>query len=286
MIIDAHLHVWRPTPILPHPETVVSPYCDIPIELFQEYMAEHGIDRAVLVQPIYAGEDNSYVANCAAARPERFAAVCVVDPRVPGAPDRLTYWVQQHGCKGLRLRPRNPDEAILFGNPATYPLWERARELGIAINLLMKPKNLPAVTSLAERFASDATSGLPIIIDHMGSPDVQAGVNSAEFQTLLHLKRFPQVYVKVSGYYGYAQQPYPYPDCWDLFRALYDHFGPARLIWGSDFPHILLKTSYRRVLLLQERFYTYLTSQDLNLIMGENAARLYFASSLASAGSR
>ena len=35
-------------------------------------------------------------------------------------------------------------------------------------------------------------------------------------------------------------------------RAIYDRFGPARLVWGSDFPHILLKIGYRRALLLPQ----------------------------------
>src|SRR5262245_33785236 len=130
MIIDAHLHIWRADPAHPNPAgTTVSPVSDVPVELLNEYMAEHGVDRAVLVQPMYPGEDNSYVADCAAAQPERFAVVCVVDPRKEGAADRLEYWVRQRGCTGLRLRPRFPDEAACFGAPSTFPLWERARDL-------------------------------------------------------------------------------------------------------------------------------------------------------------
>src|SRR5439155_9485276 len=123
MIVDAHLHVWRAFAGYPQPAvTTVSPVSDVPVELFCEYMAEHGVDRAVLVQPLYPGEDNSYIADCAAARPDRFAAVCVVDPRRDGAADRLDYWVTHRGCKGLRLRPRVAAEEASFGDPATFPL--------------------------------------------------------------------------------------------------------------------------------------------------------------------
>ena len=61
-----------------------------------------------------------------------------------------------------------------------------------------------------------------------------------------------------------------------MVRAVYDAFGPDRLIWGSDFPHVLLKTGYRRSLLLLQRFYSYLPEKELDLIMGGNAARLYW----------
>ncbi|KAB2860468.1 MAG: amidohydrolase family protein, partial [Anaerolineae bacterium] len=55
-----------------------------------------------------------------------------------------------------------------------------------------------------------------------------------------------------------------------------DRYGAGRLIWGSDFPHVLLKTGYRRSLLMQERIFTYLSESDLRLMMGANAERLYW----------
>ncbi len=272
MIVDAHLHIWRSTPNYHSPgETIVSPFSDVPVELLSDYMEEHGVDRAVLVQPLYPGEDNSYVANCAATEPEKFAAVCVVDPRKPDAVDRLEYWVKQRGCKGLRLRPLMQGEGDIFGDPTTYPLWESAETLGVVINILAGPKHIPTIRDLAERF-----SGVQTSIDHMAHPNVDDGVQSAAFQSLLDLARFPHVFVKVTGYYYYSRQRYPYPDCWDLFRALYDCFGPSRLIWGSDFPHVLLATGYRRSIFMQERVYPFLSRDDLTLIMGQNAAGLYW----------
>ncbi len=251
---------------------MVSPLSDAPIELYRQYMDEYQIERAVLVQSTYTGEDNSYVADCAAADPDRFAAVCVVDPRTPGAADRLKTWVRERGCKGLRLRPRLPAESAIFGDPSTYPLWECADALGVIVSVFGNPEHLATVATLAERFPD-----VPILLDHMAHPDVAAGVSAATFQALLELARFPRICVKASGYYYYSRQPYPFRDCSDLFRALYDRFGPARLIWGSDFPHVLLKVGYRRNLLLQERAYPFLTQADLDLIMGENAAALYWS---------
>jgi L-fuconolactonase len=272
LIVDAHVHVWRAMRDYPTPTTTaVSPLSDVPVELLRQYMDEYGIDRSVLVQPQYPGEDNSYVADCAAADPARFAAVCVVNPINPGAADRLEYWVRERRCRGLRLRPRFPSEGVVFGSLATLPLWERAHALNIVISLLANPEHLPAVASLADQFPD-----VPIVLDHMAHPDVAAGPQAQAFQALLNLARYPHVYIKVSGYYYYSRQSYPYADCHALFRALYDCFGPTRLIWGSDFPHALLKVGYRRSVLLQQRVYPFLSQADLELIMGRNAERLYW----------
>ncbi len=274
MIVDAHLHVWRARPDHPEPaaSTSVSPCSDVPIELVKEYMAEHQVRRVILVQPLYPGEDNSYVADCVSADPDCFAAVCVVNPRKAQAAESLGYWGGERNCRGLRLRPLVPEETACFGDPSTFPLWEKARELGTVISLLIGADHLPTAASLAERFPEVA-----MVIDHMGQPNIGEGVGSPSFQALLDLSRYPQVFVKVSGYYYYSQQKYPYADCWDLFRALYARFGPRRLLWGSDFPHVLLHAGYRRTLLLQQRAYSFLTQEELGRIMGENAAELYWA---------
>jgi predicted TIM-barrel fold metal-dependent hydrolase len=251
--------------------TIVSPVDDVPAGLLDQYLEEHGVGRAVLVQPAFRGEDNAYVADVAAASADRFAAVCVVDPRRSDGPERLRFWTQDRGCKGLRLRPRIPGEAAAFGHPDTYPLWEYAGRLGLVISVFAGPQHVPAVDVLAARFPDVA-----LIVDHMALPAASDGVNALAFRELLALARHPRVFIKVSGYYYFSAEDYPYRDCWDLFRALYDAFGAARLVWGSDFPHVLLRTGYRRMLLLQERAYDFLTREELDRVMGGNAAALYW----------
>jgi predicted TIM-barrel fold metal-dependent hydrolase len=270
-MIDAHTHVWRATDESAGTKTIVSSTCDVPAELLDQYLTEYGVERAVLIQPAFMGEDNDYVAECAARLPQRFAAVCVVDPRHPSADDRLGYWVGERGCKGLRLRPRMSGEAEAFGSPHTYPLWESVRERGIVVSIYAGPEHLATLTALATRFPEVA-----IVVDHMAHPSAPLGADSQAFRNLLALARFPRVFIKVSAYYHFSEQAYPYPECWPLFRALYDGFGPSRLLWGSDFPHVLLRCGYRRSLLLQERAYAFLGRDELALVMGGNAAALYW----------
>ena len=271
MVIDAHAHVWRATEEPAGPKTIVSSTCDVPAELLDQYLTEHGVERAVLVQPAFLGEQNDYVADWAAKLPHRFAAVCVVDPGHPAAGDRLRYWVDERACTGLRLRPRLPGEAEAFGSPRTYPLWESIRERELVVSVYAGPEHLSTLATLAAHLPEVA-----IVVDHMAHPPARFGISSRAFRNLLTLARYPRVFIKVSGYYYFSEQPYPYRDCWPLFRALYDEFGPSRLVWGSDFPHVLLQSGYRRSLLLQERAYSFLTRDELALIMGGNAAALYW----------
>jgi predicted TIM-barrel fold metal-dependent hydrolase len=272
MLIDAHTHVWHPMPDYPDlGATIVSPLADVPIELLDQYLDEHGVERAVLVQPMYPGEDNSYVADCAAARPDRYAAVCVVDPDRPGAAERLEYWVSERGCRGLRLRPHFAAEGESFGDAKTFSLWRKAEALDVVVSLLAGPEHLATVAELAGRFPA-----VRIVLDHMAFPDAVAGVDAAAFRALLKLALFENVHVKVSGYHHFSRQPYPYADGAPLFRGVVEHFGAERLIWGSDFPHVLLKCGYRRALALHERVHADLDRTALARIQGENAERVYW----------
>ena len=269
MIVDAHLHVWRPAPKFPDPSaTVVSPLSDVPLQLLEQYMAEYGIDRAVIVQPLFPGEDNNYVADCAASRSARFASVCVVDPRKSDAVSRLKYWVRERGCRGLRLRPRVADEAGCFGEPSTFPIWELAQKDKIVISVLGDFSHLDAVAGLARRFPD-----VSIVLDHLAHP---TNVQPRVCEPLLTLCECPNVLLKISGFPNFSDEPYPYRGCIPLVREIYSRFGAQRMIWDSDFPHVLLQSGYSRALHWLVRTCDFLDATDLGLILGGNASRLYW----------
>ena len=271
MIVDSHLHVWRAAESeTTAVRTIVPPQTDVPIELARQTMAEHRVERAVLVQPVFRGEDNSYVAQCARDDPDKFAAVCVVDPRIPDAERRLAYWVNQ-GCRGLRLRPRIPAETAIFGDPATYPLWGAAQRLGVVVSLLASPEHVPMVGRLAERFPQ-----VPIVIDHLGHPNTSSEAAMSGFRPLLDLARHSQIYLKLSGFHHFSRERFPYSDCWPLVRAAYDQFGPERLLWGSDFPHVLVASSYARSMMVSDQALVDWSAADHESLMGANALRLYW----------
>jgi predicted TIM-barrel fold metal-dependent hydrolase len=274
MLVDSHLHVWRAWPgaaaNLAGVKPPVGPEVDVPVEDAAQLFAQHGVERGVLVQPIYPGEDNSYVVACARAEPERFAAVCVVDPRKADAAGRLADWVEQ-GCRGLRLRPKVADEGESFGDPATFALWQAAERLDVVVSVLSDPQHNAAIGELAERFAR-----VPIVVDHLGHPDVAAGVGAPGFQSLLALARRPNVWIKLSGFYHFSREAFPYRDCWPFIRAVYDAFGPGRLLWGSDYPHVTVRGGYRAAIDVLDEALSAWAETERRQVLGENALGLYW----------
>src|SRR5436309_895060 len=137
VIVDAHLHVWDetaagrdpgPMPVGYSPQSVAS------VELFLDYMDEAGVDRAVFVQPWFYHGDNTYMVRSAERFPDRFRAVCVVEPYGPDAPAALRH-PRARGPTGTRPRgprpgPRVPVRPSCVGTAEPLARWEPRADAG------------------------------------------------------------------------------------------------------------------------------------------------------------
>ena len=217
-------------------------------------MDDAGVDRAILVPPSWPGDDNTDSLEGARRWPDRFAVMGRFDPRAADASERLDRWP----CRGLRLRPAFAPETAFF---ESEPIWRKAADLGLVVSVLARADHVEAIGRMAARFPS-----VPVIVDHLAHPD------PALPAPVLELARHANVHVKPTGYYYYSKQGYPYDDCAGLFQSVYDRFGPDRMIWGSDFPHVLLKSGYGASL----RLFPTLTAAERELVLGGNAERLYW----------
>ncbi|MFS2293478.1 MAG: hypothetical protein FWJ90_12355 [Actinomadura sp.] len=82
MIVDAHLHVFRPASVHPRTVDALAPADrDAPVEDLLAVMAAASVDKAV---PVPLGPEDDYVAEAVAAHPGRFAAIAVAGHTPPG----------------------------------------------------------------------------------------------------------------------------------------------------------------------------------------------------------
>jgi predicted TIM-barrel fold metal-dependent hydrolase len=271
-IVDTHMHVWsldwETYPFSPPEATAKRPEESNTAEEVVEVMERHAVDFTVLVQVRYYGWDNRYLAECLRRSPGQFAAQGLIDPRDPGAPDRLTYWMREHGFSGVRLSPSYDQHAEWLDSRDSDPLWRRAEELGAIFNFLIREHQLPQLEAMAARFP-----GVPVIVDHMGYPDVNGDTAS-----LLRLARLPNVYVKVTEFYNHSKtREYPYADVLPTVRRVYDAFGPQRLMWGTGFVRgeNVGRIPYGKELELIREHVPFFTEEDKEWILGRTARTLW-----------
>ena len=131
----------------------------------------------------------------------------------------------------------------------------RAAALGLPVDLL---KLLPHVAEIARQHP-----GVTLIIDHLGHPPSETWERDLE-----RAAACPNVYCKLSGLTMF-DDPRPY-----VHRAL-SLFGPARLMFGSDWPNGLPQHTWKSALAV---FTQAIGAQPIEVreqLLGGTAARVY-----------
>jgi predicted TIM-barrel fold metal-dependent hydrolase len=264
LVIDSHLHVWSDdTKTYPREETPFP----APPELLLEYMDEAGVDRCVFVLSNHYGYDNRYLVDTLQAYGGRFAGVGAVDPRGPQVGERLAALVDA-GVYSVRIRGMR--ETDLFCQPESEPLWRAAGELGVSICVLCGPEQIGRVTPMVERHPE-----VTVVIDHFAGITVDQGMASAPFRTLMGLAHWPNIYLKLSGLHYWGDR-YPFPRAQEHLKAGFQAFGPGRLMWGTDWPHIMFGYGYVRCANFVRRELDWLSEADAEQVMGGTARRLWW----------
>jgi len=95
---------------------------------------------------------------------------------------------------------------------------------------------------LAERWDLFTSLPTPVVVDHMGRPDVRKPVDGPEFGLFLRLMaEHPQFWAKVSGAERLTVSGPPgYDDVLPFHRRVVETF-PDRVLFGTDWPHPNLK---------------------------------------------
>lgn len=203
------------------------------VETLIAQMDEAGVDKAAVVHSSTTyGFDNSYVVDACNRYPDRLIAVGSVDVLAPDAPQVIRDWVDR-GLAGLRVFTGGSTkefDASELDDPRAYPAWELLGELGLTMCIQTGPVGLPAVVSLAKRFPQ-----VPIILDHLGRPDVTDGPPYAAAQSLWDLAPVETIYLKLTPrIMGDSTKSDATPE--SLFPKIVETFGADRLAWGSNYP--------------------------------------------------
>nr|WP_086491424.1 amidohydrolase family protein [Novosphingobium panipatense] len=203
------------------------------VETLIASMDEAGVAKAAVVHSSTTyGFDNSYVVDACNRYADRLIAVGSVDVLAPDAVETIRSWVDK-GLKGLRVftggstKEFDPSE---LDDPRAYPAWELLGDLGLTMCIQTGPVGLAAVTALASRFPN-----VPIILDHLGRPDVTDGAPYANAQSLFDLAPIESIYLKLTPrIMGDSTKGEATPET--LFPKLVEVFGAQRMAWGSNYP--------------------------------------------------
>lgn len=233
-------------------------------------MDEAGVAKAAIVQSSTCyGFDNSYVADAVAAYPDRFTGVFSVDVMAADAPERIRHWVDRK-LTGLRLFTAGSTitgQAPGLGDPASFPAWDCAAELGLPVCVQMRTAGLPQLQVLLDRYPT-----LPIIIDHLLAVPLEDGPPYHEAEALYRLSAHPNIHLKLTPVIlRNARAGMATPET--FFPQVFAEFGASRIAWGSNFP--ASPGTLKDLLEDSQQALAWASSTDLEWVFSKTAEALY-----------
>jgi len=191
-----------------------------------------GIERAVLVQPSVYGTDNRAMLDALQQDPIRLRGVAVV-PFDISADDAKTLHAQ--GVRGVRCNIVDlKDGKGRLPLDGLRQLAHTIRPMGWHIEFLMHVNEFDDL----DRQLGDL--GVPLVFGHLGYVPAELG-STPGFHGLLELAHTDKAWIKLTAPYRLTREPFPYgstASCADLLLREV----PNRLVWGSDWPHVFIKS--------------------------------------------
>ncbi len=273
--IDAHHHFWR---IARGDYDWLTPGMGAP--LYRDYtpddLAPHlhaaGIAHTVVVQAAATEAETAFLLDLAARTPFVAGVVGWLDMEDPAFGTKLDALMRRPKFVGLRPMLQDLEDDAYITRPAVLANLGTLARRNVPFDILVHPRHLRHVAAML-----DHVPDLRAVVDHIAKPAIASGAFEGWAADLAAVAVCPGVHCKLSGMVTEAHHRDWTPA--DL-KPYVDHaltvFGPARSMFGSDWPVCLQAAPYARVVAtLRELLDTSLTQTERDEIFGANAARFY-----------
>ena len=272
--VDAHCHVFGPGAEFPFaPERKYTP-CDAGKEQLFALRDHLGVSRNVIVQATCHGADNRAMVDVVRSSRGRARGIATVRPDVSEVELRE---LDAAGVRGVRFNfVRRLVDAAPTEELAT--IAAKIAPLGWHAVVYFEAADL---AELEDFFGSLPT---PLVVDHMGRPDVTRPVDGPEFGRFLRFVERHDVWVKVScperltvtGPPAVDGETDAYRDVVPFARRVVAEF-PERVLWGTDWPHPNLTDHMPDDGLLVDHLpHVAVTPQQRQKLLVDNPMRLYW----------
>ncbi|MEP7384714.1 MAG: amidohydrolase family protein [Gemmatimonadota bacterium] len=284
-VVDSHVHLWDPTrlsypwlgalPPLARP-FVPEDYPPFEVEKTPEHAVADGtVDAIVVVEAnclATQGEvEVSFIERCAEHEPRIAGTIAFVDvldeKRRRDILERLRRVAR---VRGVRHNIKGRAEGFA-SQPAFVAGVGEAGRLGFTFDLRCTADQLPEVIALVQQCPTTH-----FVVDHCAKPAIRLGAFSTWAEDVAQLALHDNVSCKLSGLLTEAG-----PSLSDeaILLPYAEHalacFGPARLMYGSDWPFCILGGGLSRWRAFVDRFTSSWSLDERDAFYCGNAIRIY-----------
>lgn len=272
MTIDAHQHFWhfdagRDTWITDDMAVLRRDF--LPADL-EPVLAQNGVDGCVAVQAAQSEEETMFLVRMAQTYDIVKGVVGWVDLQAETLPDRLSALSHYPELKGYR-HVAQAEPVDFLNRPAVVQGIRRLAEFGMTYDILIYPTQLKAALHLVR-----SVPDVNFVIDHLAKPSIKTRDISRWSNFMAEIAKCKNVSCKVSGMVTEADwQDWGKKDFFPYLDVVFDHFGPDRLLFGSDWPVCLVAANYTQVKTLLEEYVAPWGEEVREKVFGGNAIAFY-----------
>lgn len=278
MKIDAHQHYWQPVRgdydwMPPDNATLNRPY--LPHDLAPA-LKRHRIHGTVLVQAAATVAETEYMLGLADATPSIKGVVGWINFEDPSQLDTLTRLAQHPKFLGVRPVIQDiPDVGWMLRDDVQWA-YHAIIDLNLTFDALGFPQHLANFHTLLTRYPM-----MRVVIDHVMKPQISNAMTGEDAFTdwaagITRLAEDTLAFCKFSGLVTEAQDGWQINDLRPFAHHVLAAFGPARVMWGSDWPVCRLQAEYDHWHDVAQALTAHLTDAERADVFGGSAKRFYY----------
>ncbi len=276
-IVDAHHHLWdlgvRDQDWITGP--VLAPLRrDFLLGDYRPVAQAHGVAASVVVQTVTVPGETPELLALAGASDLIAGVVGWIDLTVPDVADRIAALKERPGggkLVGLRHQVQSEPDPDWLTQPDVLRGLTAVAQAGLVYDLVITAGQLGQATR-----AAASVPDLVFVLDHLGKPPIASGHTEPWARDLRGLAALPNTSAKLSGLVTEADwhrwqvaalRPYA--------EIALDAFGPARMMFGSDWPVCTLAASYPDVLAAAHDLTAELSPAERQAVFADTATSVY-----------
>jgi L-fuconolactonase len=273
-MIDSHHHLWKYSAaeygwIDPRDTVIRRDF--LPPQL-EELMHHFGIEGTVVVQARQTLEETIWLLSLSEKHPLIRGVVGWV-PLTEGAGVKrhLEHYAANRRLRGVRhVVHDEPDPRYILRDDFNAGV-SALEGTGLRYDILIFERHLPAAIEFVDRHPNQV-----FILDHIAKPRIKDRILSPWDRNMREIAKRGNVYCKLSGMVTEANpQRWTPRDLQPYIDVVLGAFGPKRIMYGSDWPVVLLAADYARWFGTVRNAIGKLSKTEQERIMGGTAVEAY-----------
>ena len=267
MKIDSEIYFWKYTgqnasSVIQSNKLLREDYLP---EVIMQSLRRNEIEGCVAIVANPQEVETRFLSELAGTHPIIRAVVGWTDFQAPKAVEKLQTLQNYSPIRGYQID--------LEHQPLPGPeIMETLQQLKYSLDITLSPKtDLNHLLHWINMYPEQA-----IALQHCGNPDASKPPAEIWTKCMIELSKFTNVYCKVCGLFERGSlKSWKSADFYPYLEILFKNFKIENLMYGSDWPFILLSGSYIQWKSLLEKFLESVVIEDKEKFFGENAVRFY-----------